>query len=353
MTETSPRPVEIFQDDSDFSLLFFGSVLLRWRRWIAALALVGGLFGIASGLIRSRLYVSTATFIPQGSESGGSSELAIAASQLGIRVPSSGSVWGPAVYVQLFRTRALLDPVALDTIAVAEEGGRRRSVADLLGVREPNSALRANMAVTALRGAIEAVPLTDLNAVKMSVISRWPSVSLALAEKLVSSVNQFNLETRKSQATAERKFVEMRAAEAERALRDAEDRLQAFLQGNRVYSNASELSFEHNRLEREVTLRQQVYSSLLVNREEARIREIRDIPVITVLDAPRLPLVGESRKTGQRAILGALAGAMLGVLVALLANGIRSARQAPSEAAREFFETLHEATPRLFRRGGR
>ncbi|HXG69649.1 MAG TPA: hypothetical protein VNJ04_03440 [Gemmatimonadaceae bacterium] len=241
----------------------------------------------------------------------------------------------------------------MDTITVAEDGNRRRPVAEVLGVNEIDVARRSERAVTALRSAIKARELKDLNAVEMSVTSRWPSVSLALAEKIVSSVNRFNLETRKSQATAERRFVETRAVEAERALRDAEDRLQAFLQGNRVFSTSSQLSFERNRLEREVTLRQQAYSSLILSREEARIREIRDIPVITVLDAPRLPFVSEPRRTGQRAILGALAGGILGVLIALFAHGIRTARRGTSEEAREFFETLHEVTPRVLRRRGR
>ena len=213
--------------------------------------------------------------------------------------------------------------------------------------------MRAELAVSALRGAITAAEVKDLSAVKVSVISKWPSVSLALAEKLVTSVNQFNLQTRKSQATAERKFVETRAAEAEGALRDAENRLQGFLQSNRTWSNSPQLTFEHNRMEREVGMRQQTYSSLLVNREEARIREVRDIPVITVLDAPRRPLMSESRKTLQRAILGGLAGGMLGMLMALFAHGLRAAREVPSKASEEFFQTLREATPRLLRKGDR
>ena len=351
--ELSQRPVAMYQDEGDFSLLTVGSVLLRWRRLIVALTVVGGLLGLASGLLRARLYVSTALFVPQSAESGGSSGLALAASQLGIRVPSTGGAFGPVVYVQLFRTRALLEPVALDTIAVAEEGGRRRTVAELLGVTEPNAALRVEEAVTALRASVDAVEVKDLNAVRVSVTSKWPSVSLALAEKLVASTNQFNVERRKSQAAAELKFVESRAAEADRELRDAENRLQAFLQGNRAYGNAPELVFAHNRLEREVSMRQQAYNALLLNREEARIREVRDTPVITLLDDPRLPLRAEPRKTAERAILGSTAGVMIAVLVALLVHGFRLARQAPSEAAREFFATLHEATPRLLRRGVR
>ena len=178
-------------------------------------------------------------------------------------------------------------------------------------------------------------------------------MSLALAQKLVVSVNEFNLRSRKSQATAERQFVETRTADAEASLRQAEDRLQAFMQENRVWNSSPQLSFAHDRLERDVQLRQQAYTSLVVSREEARIREVRDIPVITILDAPRLPIVPESRKTGQRAILGALAGAVLAILLSLVIAAVQSARRKPSPAASEFFNALNEATPRLLRRNSR
>jgi len=166
----------------------------------------------------------------------------------------------------------------------------------------------------------------------------------------VQGVDKFNLKSRKSQAAEERRFVEEQAIEAERTLRVAEDRLQSFLQQNRILGSP-ELLMDHDRLGREVALRQQVYTSLLQNREEARIREVRDTPVITVLEAPRLPVVGEPRGSAQKAILGGLAGGMLGVLIAFLVQGVAGARQTPSDEAREFFGLVSELTPKFLRKG--
>jgi hypothetical protein len=354
MTDLATRPVRAYVDESDFSLLAVGAVLLRRRRLILALALAGGLFGLVVALTSPRKYVATTTFLAQSTDGGGaSSGFAAAASQLGIRVSSGGSSWGPPVYVELFRTRALREPVANDTIPVLEEGNRRVAVAELLGVKAVNPARRSDLAVSALRGSIVAAEIKTLDAVKVTVTTRWPSVSLALAERLIYNINQFNLKTRKSQASAERQFVESQAVEAERALREAENRLQDFLQRNRTYAGSPELSFTHARLEREVSLRQQAYTGLLVSRDDARIREVRDTPVITVLDAPRLPLDGESRRVGSRTVLGLLAGGMLGLLIALGAHAFSGARHDGAAPAREFFQLLDEATPRLLRRGAR
>src|ERR1019366_5148610 len=109
---------------------------------------LGTLLGLATGLSSTRVYVSAATFIPEGSE-GGASGLALAASQLGIRVPpSAGAAWGPPVYVELLGSQALLEPIALDTVVVAEEGGRRVALIDLLKIKAPTIAKRTDLAVT-------------------------------------------------------------------------------------------------------------------------------------------------------------------------------------------------------------
>jgi uncharacterized protein involved in exopolysaccharide biosynthesis len=336
------------RDVGEISLLSLGSVLLRWRRTVIALGLLGALAGLGRGLLSTRVYVSSATFLPQGAE-GSASGLALAASQLGIRVPTSGGGWGPPVYVELLRSRALLGRIVLDSVVVAEEGARRVALMDLLKVKANAPEQRVDRSVRILGGMVESREVKALNAVEVVVTSRWPSVSLALAQKMVQGVNRFNVETRRSQATAERQFVDAQAHEAERALREAEDQLQSFLQRNRVIAGSPQLEFQRDRLQREVNLRQQVYTSLIQNGEEARIREVRDTPVITVLEEPRLPVVGESRKAAQKAVLGGLAGGMIAVLIALLANGVAGARRSPSEAAREFFELMEEATPRWLR----
>jgi len=340
-------------DDRDFSFLALGTALLRRRKTIVRLALVGGVLGLTLGLLRPRQYVSTAIFIPQASETGTSSGLAMAASQFGLSVPGMNAAWGPPVYVELLSSRAILEPIVWDTLAVVEQGGRRIAVLELLEAKGTTPAGRVDGAVRALDKLIEAGEIKTLGAVKVVVSTRWPSVSVGLADRLVRGINTFNVERRKSQASAERQFVEARAAEAERALRDAEDKLLSFLQRNRVITGSSQVAFEKDRLDREVALRQQAYTSLVVNRDEARIREVRDIPLITVLETPRLPLVAEPRGAAQRAVLGAFAAGMIGVLIALIAHGFTGARQSPTDASREFFQLLDEARPGFMKRRGR
>ena len=349
MTSSKTALVPVYREEDEISLWALGSVLVRHRRLITAFALGGAVLGLSSGLLTTRVYTSRATFLPGGSDGASSGLAAAAASQFGLRAPSSGGAWGPPLYVELLQSRALLGPIALDTITVPEEAGRPVRVMDLLGIEAPTLARRIDLAVPTLAGMVSASEDHKLGAVRLTVTTPWPSFSLALASRLVNGVHEFNAKTRKSQALAERQFVEGQVTEAEAALRVAEDRLEEFLQRNRVTAGSPQLAFEQDRLQRAVTLRQQLHTSWLQSREEARIREIRDIPVITVLEQPQLPYVGESRKTVQKTVVGALVWGALGLIIAFLMQGFASARRATSEDAGEFFRLIDDATPRFLK----
>jgi tyrosine-protein kinase Etk/Wzc len=349
MTEPTADIVSAPGAKHEISLVALASVLVSRRRLIIALAFAGAVIALAFSLLTKRVYASKATFLPQAADQSNST-LAMAASQFGLQLPASSGAWGPPMYNELLHSRMLLEPLALDTAVVLEQGGKRIPMMDLLDVEEPNPPRRLELAVKRLQTMVESREIKTLGAVQLAVKTRWPSVSFQLAQSLVHGVNQFNLVTRQSQAASERKFVEARTTEAESALRDAEDRLLDFLQRNHSFTGAPELVVQRDRLQRDVSLRQQIYTSLLQNREEARIREVRDTPVITVLEEPRLPLTPEPRNSLYKGILGGLLGAMLGVILAVAAHVSVLTRRRPSAEMNEFFRLLEQAKPRFLRR---
>src|SRR5882672_4840353 len=102
MTESSVGSGSMNRDD-EMTIFDIASVLLRWRRTIVITGIVGMGAGVAAGLLTTRVYVSSATFLPQAVDGGAASGgLAAAASQFGLRLPTtSGSGWSPAVYAQV------------------------------------------------------------------------------------------------------------------------------------------------------------------------------------------------------------------------------------------------------------
>lgn len=341
LTGPTTTPVdESIAPSGELSLLAIGAVLFR-RKWlVAGIALVGGLVGATIGLLTPIRFVSSATFLPQaaGAPAAG---LAAAASQLGLNVPSASGTWGPGIFVQVLESRSILEPIATERFKVPEQSGHESPLPDLLGFGKLREPMRTEMTLRALQGrVVSATEDRRLGTVTLHVMAPWPSLAQTLAQRLLTAVNDFNFQTRKSQASAERQFIEGQLAEAQSSLLASENRMQAFLSANRNFGNSPQLTFERDRLQRDVSLRQQVYTSLVQSREDARIREVRDTPVITVIEAPALPLERQPRGTATKAIGGLLLGAIVATILVFAVEALERADENGSESARSVLSGL-------------
>jgi uncharacterized protein involved in exopolysaccharide biosynthesis len=78
-----------------------------------------------------------------------------------------------------------------------------------------------------------------------------------------------------------------------------------------------DLSAEHGRLMREVSMRQSMFMSLAQAYAQARMESIRNTPVITIVERPSVPAKPNPRGTVMWAVLGTLLGGVLSGLVVL------------------------------------
>lgn len=334
---------EALEYEDGVSLFELGSVLLihRWRivRW----AVVGGILALLPLLFRGPSWTSSASFIPQGVDAG-QAGLQRLAGQFGVAVPGGGasSTQSPEFYSDLLKSRAILGPIVDDTVVVVEEEGERRWVPDLLEVTASDHARQRDEAVRALNKSMATSVSRTTGVVTVSVTTAWPSVSLRITERLLEEVNRFNLQSRQSQAAEERRFVEERVTAVRQSLGDAEGRLGEFLQANRNFANSPTLTFEFERFQREVALQQQVLVALAQLYEESRIREVRDVPVITVIESPSLPVRPDRRGRALRGLLGVLLGGSLAVLVAFTGGMFARRREEGDEEAARLLALLDE-----------
>jgi uncharacterized protein involved in exopolysaccharide biosynthesis len=121
-----------------------------------------------------------------------------------------------------------------------------------------------------------------------------PTLAAAVAMAFVQELERFNRVTRQSQAGARRRFTEARVAEASRDLQAAEDSLRTFLTHNRQFAGSPGLQFEHGRLQRALSVQQELYLQLRRELDAARIAEVDDLPAITIVEPPIVP----QRKSG-------------------------------------------------------
>jgi uncharacterized protein involved in exopolysaccharide biosynthesis len=343
-----PRAEE--QEAGQTSLFAMGTTILRkrWRimRWTLAGAVIAALLTFTSPTV----YSATASFIPQGTDPGRASNLQSLAGQLGVSLPSTNQQLSPEFYVKLLKSRELLRTIVRDTLVVQEMGGRRVPFLDLFDVAGKTQTRREEVGVRMLMRNVGAASSKTTGVVDFSVTTKWPSVSVAIANALVDGLNRFNQRMRQEQAGAERKFVEGRLNIAGADLRAAEDRLEDFQRTNRQFANSPDLSFQRDRLQRDISLKQQVFTSLTQSYEEVRIREVRDTPVITLVEEPAVPNIPEASGRLWAIVLGILLGTFIGVVSALFSESINRHRRAGDAYADEFAGTLGEIKGAMFGR---
>ena len=339
---------DVWRDHDDLSLFAMGTILLqnRWRivRWMLA----GGALAALAAFTKPALYVASASFIPEGSDPSRSA-LAGLAGQYGLALSRGNQSQSPDFYSDLLTSRVLLTPIARDTFVVQENGRRRIAFLDLFKI-SGNAASREEKGVRLLQKIVTPSIVRTTGVVELSVATEWQSVSLAIANDLLTGISEYNQRTRQGQAAAERKFVEGRLALEASDLRAAEDRLEGFLMTNRQFTSSWDLTFQHDRLQRDVTLKQQVFTSLTQSYEDVRIREVRDTPAITVIETPSVPALPEPRGRLAQVLLGLIFGALFGAFIAFVSGAITRRRQEGDPEADEFVSTLGEVKGKMLGR---
>lgn len=287
------------------------AVVIRRRKFLIYCGVAGIAIGIVVTMLSPRQFTTSFSFMPQVPSDAGRSGLASLAGQFGVSLGSlSGQGASPQLYADLLGTRAILEPIVMDS--VRDASNRYVTVGELLGNSGARSARGVERTVQRLRDNIITtnVATRTTGVVSVGVKTKSAAGSLAIAQELLAGLNKFNLVTRQSQAAAERRFVEGRLAAAKGTLTDAENRLRQFQEANRVIANSPALSFQQDRLRRDVTTQQDLVASLTQQFEDARIREVRDTPVITIIDQPTLAATPDPRGGG-RIIVGSATVALV------------------------------------------
>jgi uncharacterized protein involved in exopolysaccharide biosynthesis len=303
-----PLPPIVRPGDEEISLLAAINVLLANRWKIISLGVIVAAVLVGVALVRPRQYTAKASFVPQSKAPQTVSGIA---AQFGLTLPGQKGDESPAFYMELLESRGVLRAAALTEYSAAVSRTGRRGPSTLVDAyQKPGKplGLRIDATIKRLEKDVGSSLSNKSGMVTLTVRSESPQLSQQVAVRLLQLLNQFNL------------------AEVRGELRAAEDRLQYFLQANRDYTNSPSLRFQEERLTADITLLRQVYTTLSQSFEQAKIDEVRDTPVITVVELPEAPVRPDSRGLLLRALGGMLAGMLLGMALAT----IRAVTQARS-----------------------
>lgn len=313
---------------SSRSLLALVTLALRHRRLLIGLPLAVMALAVVLSFIVPAEHTATSRLVPE-TEQDMPSDIAGMAAQFGVAM-GAGQTESLDFYAQLLQSHELLSAVALHEYEFATDDGEETLRGDLITLYDidgDSQKERVNAAVKRLDGDLSAIMDRAANVLVLEVRAPWPDLAESINRRILTLVNDFNLERRQSRAAREQAFLEQRVAEAEAELTAAENRLQEFVENNRRYSESPETALEFSRLQRRVDRLQQVYSAMTQNLEQARVDAIRNVPVVTVLDRPEGTAEQTSPRLMVNAVLGFLLGAALAACILLLGEILRSARR--------------------------
>jgi len=340
----TPREIIVTAEPpaKDISAVSLLNVLLRHRTMILTLSLALGAYAGAKSITSPKYFTAHSQFMPKGAR--GQGQLGGIAAQFGINLGAADASQSPQLYTDLLETKALLWPVAQKTYRVTTDSGVvTGDLIRIFNITDSRPAVRRAKVINALKGAIRPSMAAKTGVITFTVSTARPELSLQIAQNLLEQVNVYNLSRRQQQAADERVFVERQLAEKRAELRQAEADLAGFLERNRLYRTSPQLTLDYARLQRQLDMRNDIYTSLLQAFETARIDEVRNLPVITVIEPPELPIGPDARGGVRKTLIGLFVGLVFGCVIAFLRDRLARNRASQSDEFLEFAALRREA----------
>lgn len=326
-------------DERGYSAYGVLNVLLAHARWFVVVPVLTALLALALTFTLGRRWVAESTFAPQG-ESSSMGRIAALATQFGVSIPGiSDSEESVDFYVRLARARVLLEEVIRREYVFASDAEGtdtvRGNLIVLYDIDEDDASKRMHQAVKLLNRRMDVAGDLNAGVVTIRTEEKWAGLSEQVNRALLDGIDHFNQQRRHNQASTERTFLENRLTQARAELAAAEGRLSDFLERNRRYDDWPALRFQHDRLRRDVEHAQNLTEALAQAYEEARLQEVRNTPVIAVLDPPE----GSARRPASvlaNMLWAAAAGVVLVILFAFAREYASQERHANPADYEEF-----------------
>lgn len=242
---------------------------------------------------------TTVTILPSyGAQSSTLAQFSGLASLAGVNLGQGSST---AIYQQLVTSESVLKPVIYKKYKTEEYPDS----VDLIKYFkiEPNKSLpksqqQRGMFLSVYTDFVKSRLKTNLDAVTnvLTLTVRMPEGELSadVTNSIAKSLDRYIRTQLKYNAKEQLLYIQKRIGQVQDSLRLAENELTEFQIKNKATSQSPQLQLEEARLQRNVTILNNVYLQLQQQLELARIDAIKDAPVLNIMESANDPIV----KTG-------------------------------------------------------
>lgn len=270
------------------------AVLWKKSKFIAIFTGMVTAISVIVSLLLPPYYKSTATILPEKQSSklsslGGLSDLAALA---GVNVGAEGSL------VKLYPTIVKSEAVLKDVIYAKYTTDEFRDSVNLIQywqIEEKKPGGAYEKALKALREGLDVSMDLKTSVLGISIESKEPKLSADIVNNVVDGLDKFILTKRTTSASEQRKFIEGRLVEVRADLTKSENALKTFRERNSQV-RSPQLLLEQGRLERDLQINNTLFIELKKQFEIAKIEEVKNMPVINVLDLARPAVFKEGPK---------------------------------------------------------
>ena len=258
-----------------------------WSSRKLIVTIVGGMsiLAIVICLFLPKYYKSTAIILPETEKSklgsfGGLSDLASLA----------GVSTGEGSLVKLYPTIIKSEAVLRNVLYARYRSAAFKDSVTLLEYWEieavtPELAYEAGL--KALQEGLDVSMDLKTNVMTISTETKEPQLTADIINRVTWALDQFIRTKRRTNASEQRKWIEVRLSEVKGDLEKSENGLKEFREKNRRVTDSPQLLLEQERLIRDVQINAALYAELKKQFELIKIEEIKNIPIINVMDPGR------------------------------------------------------------------
>ncbi len=319
----TPLPVEEFSIEE-----LRRGLVERWAWW-SLTPIVFAALGAALAFAWPKSWAATTSFVPEQAISGGSNGILGAIGSIGSLLGDNGGALGKLsdgpsgeFYADVLTSQELLVSTLNSEYPVAATPGLKQTLLTLMEPAGATPLQRIGNATRSLRRKTTIELTRRSGIVKLTVTLKDPVLAADVANRMLVLLNEFNLDRRQRTSAEQRRFAELRLLTARKELDSIARIRQGFLEENRALSNSPRLLSRYDELDRLVQIKEGVLLGLTRTFEESRVSEVKDTPLIAVVDHAMVP-----DRPEQRPVPWAAAAAAIGLLFGTGAAVVSSVRK--------------------------
>jgi uncharacterized protein involved in exopolysaccharide biosynthesis len=281
---------KIIQDNIiDFGVLF--SVINKSKKYILSITIILAIIGTGFSFLFSKYYLAQVSLYPAKKDyTQGLGQFQSLASNFGMSVPSSDQDFNiPDVVKSNLIANKVLKEKWLS------RSGAKISLIELWELDQspwylfssPNMVDYAFVNEKAIANLLNHVTVTEdrqTGLIKINVTLEDPIIAAQVANYIGEQVQIYIQKGNAAQAAKEKLFISDRLVIVKNELESIELDLKDFKERNRGYDDSPELFMVFSRLFREVEAKKQVYLTLQQQLELSRIEEVKQTPILHILD---------------------------------------------------------------------